>query len=255
MASYKDFLQLDSWGFISASTGPLCRIITPIPVFPFGIDTVTCRAYSKPHSLSSSRLFATLSQEKSNVSRRSPLVLCCCSSVLGFGGRYLWSNLDSIIRAAVEKYGTAATQTAVKLDSVKLSIASGEGGMLGGLSIANPEGFRLPLRSKRFYLDSVSVKVRITASIRGTGPIVIREITIVKPQVNYELTNGGDSNLQTIQRNAMAYANKMNSGKATPGQAEAEKDKTPGRKMVINDSLCARRPDRHQLATAAGQKT
>jgi uncharacterized membrane protein len=56
---------------------------------------------------------------------------------------FLLSNLDSIVKAAIEKYGTAATQATVKLDSVKISLTSGEG-RLNGLSVGNPKGFATP---------------------------------------------------------------------------------------------------------------
>jgi hypothetical protein len=127
--------------------------------------------------------------------------------VIAGGAYYLFSNLDSIIKAAIEKYGTAATQAEVKLDSVKLSIASGEGA-LDGLTVGNPKGFTTP---RALNLGSIAVKLD-TSSVTGNGPIVIKEIDIEKPQVTYEVTSNGDSNLQTIQRNAMAYGGASGGG-------------------------------------------
>lgn len=152
--------------------------------------------------------------------------------IVGIGLGYLWSNLDNLIRSAVEKYGTAATQTAVALDHVKLSITSGEGS-LGGLSVDNPKGFNSNV--KAFYLGSVAVSVDVN-SIQGTGPIIIKEITIEKPQVNYEITIAGDSNLSALQKNAQNYANSM-SGKTntTPDQPVANTEQKASRKIIIND--------------------
>ncbi|MDP9128604.1 MAG: hypothetical protein M3N08_10150 [Pseudomonadota bacterium] len=120
------------------------------------------------------------------------------------GTNYLWTNMDTILKAAIEKYGTAATQSTVRLDTVKLSVAQGEG-FLGGLSVANPSGFS---SAKALYLGSVTMKID-TRSVSGNEPILIHEITIVKPQIVYEVTAQGDSNLQAIERNTATYAARM----------------------------------------------
>jgi len=151
--------------------------------------------------------------------------------VIAGGVYYLFSNLDSIIKAAIEKYGTAATQAEVKLDSVKLSISSGEGS-LNGLTVGNPKGFSTP---QALSLGTISVKLD-TSSVTGNGPIVIKEIDIEKPQVTYEVTNSGDSNLQTIQRNTMAYAGGSSGGGSTasssgPGSSGGGQE----RKVIISD--------------------
>ncbi len=148
--------------------------------------------------------------------------------VIAGGVYYLFSNLDSIIKAAIEKYGTAATQAEVKLDSVKISISSGEGA-LNGLTVGNPKGFATP---QALYLGTISVKLD-TSSVTGTGPIVIREIVIEKPQVTYEVTNSGDSNLQAIEKNAMAYGG--GAGGSTSGSSGGTANGGQERKIVIND--------------------
>lgn len=156
--------------------------------------------------------------------------------VIAGAAYYLFSNLDSIIKAAIEKYGTAATQAEVKLDSVKLSIASGEGA-LDGLTVGNPKGFTTP---RALNFGSIAVKLD-TSSVTGNGPIVIKEIDIEKPQVTYEVTSNGDSNLQTIQRNAMAYgsASGGGGGNASAGGGGGGNANAGGggqeRKLVITD--------------------
>lgn len=152
--------------------------------------------------------------------------------VVVIGLVYLWNNLDNIIRVAVEKYGTAATQTAVILDGVRLSVTSGEG-TLSGLSVDNPKGFNGNV--KAFYLGSIKVAVD-ASSIQGTGPIIIKEIDIEKPQVNYEVTAAGDTNLSAIQQNAQSYADSM-SGKTTtkPAAPVSNAENKASRKIIIND--------------------
>jgi hypothetical protein len=156
--------------------------------------------------------------------------------ILGAGIYFLGSNLDSIVRSAVEKYGAAATQTAVKLEQVKIVLASGEA-ELGGLSIGSPAGFAA---DKSLYLGNISVKLD-TGSLRGSGPIVILDIGIEKPQVIYEVNASGQSNLQTLMHNVQAYAASVSGGgKPNAEKQNAEKSGEPGkaqpeRKFIIDD--------------------
>ena len=137
---------------------------------------------------------------------------------------FLHANLDSIIKAAIEKYGTQAAQTDVRVSGVKISLTSGEGS-LGGLSIANPKGFS---SAKALESELISIKLD-TASVSGTGPIIINEIVIDKPQVQFEATETGDSNLQAIYRNADSlYAREKMAEKSPQKQAS-------GRKVIIKD--------------------
>jgi hypothetical protein len=146
------------------------------------------------------------------------------------GGYYLKTNMDSIVQAAIEKYGSAATQTTVKLDKVKIVIASGEAA-LTGLSVGSPSGFAA---DKSLYLGKVSIKLD-TNSLAGNGPIVIQDVSIEKPQIAYEINNSGEGNLQTLSRNAQTYASSFGGGeKAKVSSGETNK-KQPGRKIIINN--------------------
>jgi len=113
---------------------------------------------------------------------------------------YVFSNLDSIVKAEIEKYGSAAAQAPVTVSSVKLSLGTGEG-EISGLNVGNPNGYS---SGSALALGSISVKLD-TSSISGGGPIVVKEINVSQPQVNYEAGGAGGSNLQTLQKNAMAY--------------------------------------------------
>jgi hypothetical protein len=153
--------------------------------------------------------------------------------LIGAGGYYLFSNLDSYVKGAVEKYGSLATQSKVTLDSVKLELTTGDGS-LNGLTVTNPQGFS---SGKALYLGSIGVTLD-TSSVRGTGPIIIKQVIIDKPQVAYELLNNGDSNLTAIQKNTQAFANSLQ-GKAAssgnPASKDVVKDNAPPRKIIISD--------------------
>ncbi|MFA4993809.1 MAG: AsmA family protein [Bdellovibrionales bacterium] len=145
--------------------------------------------------------------------------------LLGTGVFFLKAN---IVRSAIEKYGTAATQTDVTLDKVSMTLSTGKAA-LTGLSIGSPKGFKA---DKSFYLGDIAVKLD-TSSITGNGPIVIEDISIEKPQIAYEINKTGESNLQTIMRSVKAYSESSNKGKnTTEKSASANKQE---RKIIINN--------------------
>jgi len=144
---------------------------------------------------------------------------------------YLFSNLDSLIKTAIETYGSAATQSQVGVDSVKLSISSGEG-TISGLDVGNPAGFTSP---NALTLGAISVQVD-TSSLAGNGPIVIKTIDIEQPQVTYEVAGGvgltgisTKTNLSVLQYNVQSYAGGPSS--AAPPQSNGK----PARKEIIDD--------------------
>jgi len=150
--------------------------------------------------------------------------------VLVIGGvAYFASNIDSIIKAAIEDVGSEATKTKVTLNEVQLSITSGEGA-LRGFRMTNPAGFKTP-EAMRF--GEVSVKIDTDSVTKDV--ITIKEVVIAAPQITYELAGGG-SNIQTIQKNVDAFAKSMGAGGG--GQKPAEKSE--GGKKVIIEHLYVR---------------
>jgi hypothetical protein len=137
---------------------------------------------------------------------------------------FVVSSLDSIIKTAVEKYGSEVTQVEVRLDKAKVSITSGEGS-LRGLTVGNPEGFKT---DSAFSLGEISVVLDVGTVTQN--PIVIKEIVITAPEVTYELGSGG-SNIDVIQRNVNAYGG-TGKGKA---KAAPKGDDQEGRKLIIQN--------------------
>lgn len=139
---------------------------------------------------------------------------------------FVVSSLDSIIKAAVEKYGSEVTQVDVRLDRAKVSITSGEGA-LRGLTVGNPKGFKT---DRAFSLGEISVALDVGTVTQN--PVVIKEIAISAPEVTYELGSGG-SNIDVIQRNVNAYTG---TGKGRTKEKASSKDPDKeGRKLVIQN--------------------
>ncbi len=118
------------------------------------------------------------------------LILFIAGSVI-----YVLTNIDSIVKAAIEKYGSEATKTAVRVSSVKIKLADGEGG-LRGLTIADPPGFSFP---SIMTLDDISVRIAVK-TITGT-PIVIDTVLISGPEVFYEMKEDAVSNVDVLRKN------------------------------------------------------
>lgn len=136
---------------------------------------------------------------------------------------FFWSNVGSIIKAAVEKHGSEITQAKVTLDEADISATSGEGS-LNGLVVGNPAGFKT---DSAFRLGAVSLKVD-TGTITG-DTIVIKEVVIQAPEVTYELAAGG-SNLDVIKRNVDAFTAKMGGGSSQAASSDGA-----GKKLIIED--------------------
>jgi len=159
--------------------------------------------------------------------KKVALVLAVIVLIVAGGVYYLFSNLDSLIKVAIETYGTEATQARVSVGKVTIGLKDGSGAIVD-LKVANPKGFNTP---EALSLGEISLKLDIATLQQN--PIVIKEIIITKPKVTYEYAQSG-GNLETIQKNTQAYAQKMGAGGSKPtGAATPAKDGKPETKVII----------------------
>lgn len=108
---------------------------------------------------------------------------------------YLYANLDSLVAAAIEKYGSQVTQTAVSVDNVSIKPTEGSA-KIGGLTIANPKGYTAPYA---FTLKNIGTRIDFQNS--GRDKIVIDEIAIDNPEVFYEINKDRQTNLLELKDN------------------------------------------------------
>lgn len=137
---------------------------------------------------------------------------------------YVFSSLDSIVKAAVEKYGSDMTQAVVKLNDVEIELTSGKGA-LRGLTVGNPSGFK---SERALRLGEISLQLDVGSVTKD--PIVIKEIAITAPEVTYEFGLKG-SNVDALKRNVDAYGAQGKDATNAP-KSPAEDDK-PGKKLVV----------------------
>lgn len=129
----------------------------------------------------------------------------------------IWFYMDVIIKSAVERVGPEVTGTEVTLDSARLSIFNGSGS-LNGFVVGNPSGFEYP---NAFSLGSIDLQV--DTSTLQDDVIVIKNISIVAPEITYESGDAGD-NLQTLMRNIQ---------EKTAGSGAEEEPAGEAKKIII----------------------
>jgi hypothetical protein len=105
------------------------------------------------------------------------------------------TRLDAIVKAAIEKYGSAATQTTIRVESVKIRLRQGTG-IIRGLTIGNPEGFE---SRNAFSLGEIGVGIDI-GSIRKKV-MVIDSIVVRAPQIFIEANDSRTINLNVLRKN------------------------------------------------------
>ena len=92
------------------------------------------------------------------------IVAAALALVIAAGIAFVLTNVNFIVKSAIEKYGSRATGTAVAVSSVNIRLASGEAEVMG-LSVANPGGFSSP-----HIFDLGSIAVRIDARSVARSP-------------------------------------------------------------------------------------
>jgi len=108
---------------------------------------------------------------------------------------YLFSNLDVLVKMAIEKYGSEAIQTSVLVEEVAVSLTEGSA-VINGLTVANPEGFSLP---QAFSLGEIAVDINLDKTNKEL--IALDTISITAPKVFYEINAGRQGSLNILKDN------------------------------------------------------
>ncbi|MBM3569747.1 MAG: hypothetical protein FJX46_13460 [Alphaproteobacteria bacterium] len=152
--------------------------------------------------------------------KKIAIVLAVLIVVVGIGLYFVYSNLGAILKAGIERIGSATLGVKVTVEKVEIDPAAGTGAITG-LTVANPAGFS---PGQAFTLGRVALSLDPTSLTRD--PITVRELAVEKPRIAYEHGPNG-SNLDALVANA-----KRQSGGAG-GAATEKKDAKPERKLVV----------------------
>jgi uncharacterized protein involved in outer membrane biogenesis len=143
------------------------------------------------------------------------------------------SRADHVVKNAIEQHGSAATQTAVRVENVDIRLTS-TSATLRGLTVANPPGF-----SAGPAMRLGEVQVALNAASLGTEVLVLDEVTIVAPQVRFEVDANRTANIKVLAQNVGRYGNKGPNGagegpSATPATSPVPVSRgTDGQRLLI----------------------
>lgn len=114
--------------------------------------------------------------------------------VVGAAVFYLASSLDGIVGSIIEKSGSAATGTAVRVSGLHISLRDARAS-IDELTVANPDGFG----GNAIAFGAITVAID-PASLVSRKPIVLTEVRVGDPKVNVVVGKGGRTNLQALEQ-------------------------------------------------------
>ncbi len=123
---------------------------------------------------------------------------------------YLNTNLNAIVKSAIEKYGSQITQTDVTVRDVDVSLSTGKG-EVSGFHLGNPKSF---VAARAMDIGSVTLQIDKN-SVMGSGPLIIDTINVNAPKILYEVNAVGNANLQELQKNISAASPKSDGSEKT----------------------------------------
>ena len=148
---------------------------------------------------------------------RKILIALLAGVVVVVGGVLLLaSNLDTLVKTAIEEVGTRVAGVAVSVSKVSLSLKEGKAS-IEGLVVANPKGFATP-----YALKLGLIAVELDPAKVTKKPLEMTRITIAGPEINYEIGTGG-SNLEVIKAHAQAFSAHQGGAESKPTAAAADK--------------------------------
>ena len=108
---------------------------------------------------------------------------------------YVLNNLDAIVEAAIEEYGSDAVKTSVQVEEVEIRLTEGAA-TINGLTIANPDGFSLP---QAFSLGEITVDINLEKTQQEL--IAIDAIIVAAAKVFYEIDEERNGSLNMLKDN------------------------------------------------------
>ena len=131
---------------------------------------------------------------------------------------YVYTQLDSLVKQAIEQYGSEVVGTRVRVGSVRISPTTGEG-TIRGFRVANPAGFP---PGDAFTLGEITLAIDLATLTQS--PIVVKKVSIAEPVVNAVVDEEGRTNLDEIRKNA----ERSGSGGSSEAPPESGSGEGPG---------------------------
>ena len=149
--------------------------------------------------------------KKKNGRRKSIIItLVAVVIILALGIGYVLTNLGFLVKMAIEKAGSQATQTAVRVSGVQISLKEGSCN-IEGLNVGNPDGFEVPYA---FSLKEIGVD--IDPKSITSDEITIDDIVVRAPETFVEVNADNKNNLNEIKNNLPEGSSSPSKDKASP---------------------------------------
>ena len=142
----------------------------------------------------------------------------------------LWTSLDGLVKNAIEKYGSEALRTNVRVSSVSLKITKGIG-KINNITVANPTGFSQP---NIFSLHNISLHLDIHSLSKKV--ITLNELAIDSPEIYFSVNKAGKTNMLELQKN-MKMANTLSSKKPNNTSSSKTVESSSETKRIIIKKL------------------
>ncbi len=130
--------------------------------------------------------------------RKFFMIIAAAGLLLAAALAFLLTNLDWIVKNAIERYGSQVTGTRVQVRGVSLHPVEGKGS-IDGLTVANPPGYSAP-----HILSLGAISVRIDPRAIASDPVVIEDIRITSPLVVYEMNDARVANVDVLKKHLAA---------------------------------------------------
>ncbi len=172
-------------------------------------------------------------------------IVAALLGIIAGGIWYVAHNLESLVKTAVNKYGSQIVGTEVKLGGFGLSPLQGEV-KLNNLTVANPKDYAQPYI---LNLGEVFVKVDIKSVLKPL--IVVQEVRVAAPEVTYELRNVTNNNVSDL----LANINKNTASAPTEEKVETKEETAKEGKKVAVDLVKVTDGKINIAASIAGKGT
>lgn len=144
------------------------------------------------------------------------ITLLVLAAVVAAALFWLSSNMDGLVKNAIESYGSDMTQAKVSVGAVNISPTNGKG-TISNLTVGNPAGFKTTHALK---VGQIEVEVDIASLTQDV--VLVRRITILAPDVIYEKGETATNFDAISQHIASATGASQNKG-----------DKKSGKKLIV----------------------
>jgi hypothetical protein len=152
--------------------------------------------------------------------KKAFLILTIVLIVIAAAVFYVFSNLDSIVEAAIEELGSDAVKTSVQVEKVETWLTEGTA-VITGLTVANPDGFSLP---QAFSLAEIGVGINLEKTNKEV--IAIDVVSVAAPRVFYEINAERQGSLNILKDN-LASGGEVSADTPADGGAPTESGAAP----------------------------